>query len=219
MSTFVQRDFVCRDCGHGERLEVVQSLNGGRRGDLRQQILEGRFQWHRCPGCGRSGVIEVPFVYIDFGRKQWVSCFTPERERDWRRLESEPLTDWKEAMITHASPVARRMSEGFVVRAVFGQAALREKLLAWEHGLDDHWLAVLVLDLMRAVPALGFHPDLRPRLVGVGEGLRFASPRGELELPRARLDELRLDPLSWNAAWEAVGGGPYVDVGRLMFAR
>ncbi|MDP2307576.1 MAG: CpXC domain-containing protein [Pseudomonadota bacterium] len=221
MSTFGARTVYCPACGAGTERTVVVSLNGGRRPDLRRQILDGTFQRVVCPGCGAPHRLEEPFVYIDFDRKQWITCFPPAREAEWSSLESEPREDWKEAMITYAPPLVRAWSAGFTVRAVFGLAALREKLVCIDQGVHDIWLAVMQLDAMLQLPEVGFHASRRLRLVGVdGELLihRIPGTDTSLAVPRGRLVGMQADPLAWSAAYEALGKGPYVDVGRILLA-
>lgn len=219
MSTFGTRAIPCVRCGAATEWNVVISLNGGRRPDLRQEILDDRFQWVTCPQCGAVQRLDEPFVYIDFERKQWITCFPTAREGSWHTLESEPLEDWKEAMITFAPPMVREWSAGFQVRAVFGLDALREKLWCFELGIDDVWLAVLELDAMRTIPGMLFNPGRRLRLVGVDEDKLVFRVMGSAEVwavPRSRLAEIQAEPLEWSAAYDALNKGAYVDVGRIL---
>ena len=219
MSTFARRRYPCPTCRVEAERDVAVSLNGGRRDDLRSAILAGTFQRYRCASCGAEYLVDDPFVYLDFGRKEWIASYPPSREREWPALETEPVEDWRTTMITHAAPVAREMSSGFRIRAVFGLAALREKLLCFEHGVDDGWLEVLKLDLMRSVPGIGLHPDRRPRLVDVlPDALVVAGAFGVLRVSRDALTQIRTDPIEWSEAWEAVTRGAWVDVGRVLLA-
>ena len=140
MSTFAQRTLTCSACRQPSAMSVAVSLNGGRQPELRLAILGDTFQRIICPSCGVPGRIEQPFVYLDFTRKHWITCFHRRREASWATLEGEPHEDWKEAMITFAPRIVREMSASFRIRAVFGVDALREKLLCFEHGIDDVWL-------------------------------------------------------------------------------
>ena len=222
MSTFAQRTLTCSACRQPSAMSVAVSLNGGRRPDLRLAILDDTFQRITCPSCGVPGRIEQPFVYLDFTRKHWITCFNHRREASWATLEGEPHEDWKEAMITFAPRIVREMSASFRIRAVFGVDALREKLLCFEHGIDDVWLAVLQLDAMRSVAGLAFSPARRLRLSHVDPDtlhFRVMGDGAEWSVPRARLVEMQMAALEWSAAHEILGRGPYVDVGRLMIGR
>lgn len=219
MSTFASRTHACPTCGTRQELTVAISLNGDRMPELREQILAGTFQRFPCSACEAAILVEDPMVYLDFARKEWLTCFPRSRESEWHRLEQEPLEDWKEAMITHASPIARNMSAGFKVRAVFGFNALREKLLCFEHAIDDGLLEVLKFDLIRSLSDLPFVPERRLRLYAVEpETLWFGVSGTErtLPMPRQLLDEYAMEPLEWLSLTERLRRGPYVDLGRLL---
>jgi hypothetical protein len=219
MSTFTSRTRACRACGTDNEHSVAVSLNGDRMPELRDQILDGTFQRFACVNCGSTVRIEDPMVYIDFERKEWLTCFPTVRESEWHRLELEPLEDWKEAMITHAAPIARKMSAGFKVRAVFGFDALREKLLCFQHAVEDGLLEVLKFDLVRSVADIAFVPNRRLRLYAVdGDTLWFGVTGTDrtLPAPRSLLTEYAMEPLEWLSLTERLRRGPYVDLGRIM---
>lgn len=219
MSTFVQRSYPCPACGVVATRSVAVSLNGGRRTDLRDAIFAGQFQRFTCEACAAGYLVEDPMMYIDFDRKEWIACYPPAREREWPSLETEPVADWRQSMVTHAARAAREMSADFRIRAVFGLAALREKLLCFAHGVDDGWLEVLKLDLLRREDGPGFHPDLRPRLLAIGaDALWLGNTRARVEVPRERLTDISTSALEWSEAYEALTRGAYVDTGRILLA-
>lgn len=219
MSTFTHRTRACRECGKDNEHTVAVSLNGDRMPELREQILAGTFQRFRCSECGATMHVEDAMVYLDFQRKEWMTCFPSARETEWHRLELEPLEDWKEAMVTHAAPIARAMSAGFKIRAVFGFDALREKLLCFEHGLEDSLLEALKFDLVRGLPGIPFEPTRRVRLYAVDDDALWFGVSGTartFSTPRELLTEYVMEPLEWLSLTERLRRGPYVDLGRIM---
>lgn len=219
MSIFASRTRACRVCGTDNEHSVAVSLNGDRMPELREQILDGTFQRFACVDCRAIMRIEDAMVYLDFERKEWMTCFPRARESQWHRLELEPMEDWKEAMITHAAPIAREMSAGFKIRAVFGMNALREKLLCFQHTIEDGLLEVLKLDLIRGVSDISFDPHHRLRLYAVEEDTLWFGITGTdrtLSAPRELLTEYALEPLEWLSLTERLRRGPYVDLGRIM---
>ena len=221
MSTFALRPRRCSACGAVSSAEVAVSLNGERRPDLREAILDGSFQRSTCAACGAPHRVQDPFVYLDFARKEWITCFAPDREPDWARLECEPMEDWREGMVTFAPPMVRELSAGFRIRAVFGVDALREKLLCFANGLDDAWVELLKLQVMRERADLVFSPSRRLRLYAVEPDTLWFGVMGTahtLGVGRGALLALQEEPLAWLTPMEHLTRGPYVDLGRMMLA-
>ena len=188
--------------------------------EIVEALREDRLHRFVCGECAHPYVTEEPLAWLNFASKRWFLCLAREAEPAWRTYEHDAVTAWRDAMITHAPPLVRGMSGGFTVRTVFGLTALRDKVAAGRAGLDDAWLEVLKLDLMRT--RLRYVPVDRPRLLEVtDDALRFtvdSRPGEVLSVPRTSFEELRMDPLSWATAHEQLSRGPYVDVGRLLFS-
>jgi hypothetical protein len=221
MSIFEPHVVECPHCGARERRSIARSIAAARRPDLRDAILADRFQRFDCDGCGARFAVDGPFFYFDLDRRHWLGVYPERWEDSWRALEKEVAESFRLSAVEFAPRMIRDVANEFVVRLVFGLAALRDKLLCLDAGLDDGWLEVLKLRLLRDGEVLRFSPAERPSLTRVGEGLRFSSQHGdeivELEVARARLDELRQDR-AWDVAYQQLTGGPYVDVGRVLFA-
>ncbi len=217
MSIVRERSIACPRCGAIRARRVAASLHGPLVPNLRAEILEGKFQRFSCEECGDWFFADGPMLWIDFERKQWIGLFPSRWEAAWRALEGDPLDGWQLGLIEEAPPLLQAMAGGFQVRAVFGFPQLRDKLRALEAGLDDRWLEVLKLDLMRAIDGVGLHPGARLELTGSdGTTLRFRNPAGALEVPLARLTAMQAKPVPWRTALEHVSGGPYVDTGRIL---
>lgn len=153
-------------------------------------------------------------LYVDFDQGHWVVMLPAQGEKGWARHEQEAVASWRQNMVVNAPPMMRRLSGKTQVRCVFGLAALREKLLAWQAGLSDSWLEVLKIELMRS--GVGWSPARRPRLIHAGDTLRFEVGSERLEVDTALLARIQGQPLDWLSAHEAISSGPYVDVGRLL---
>ena len=153
-------------------------------------------------------------LYVDFSLGHWVVMLPAPGELGWARHEQEATESWRQNMVVNAPPMIRRLSGKSQVRCVFGLPALREKLLAWRADLDDAWLEVLKIELMRS--ELGWSPSRRPRLVQTGEALVFEVEGAQLRVELELLTRIQSQPLDWLPAYEAISAGPYVDVGRLL---
>src|SRR5206468_19949 len=92
----------------------------------------------------------------------------------WWDHEWEPAHAFDRNLGDDAPALARPIGEGMVVRTVFGLDALREKIVAFEHGVDDAQLETLKLRLMTARDDLPRTMSSRPRLMAVtGDVLHF----------------------------------------------
>jgi hypothetical protein len=217
MSIVRERSIACPRCGTTRARRVAVSLQGPLVPNLRAEILDGKFQRFACEDCGDWFFADGPMLWIDFEKKQWIGLFPSRWEAAWRALEGDPLDGWQLGLAAEAPPLVQAMAGGFQVRAVFGFSQLRDKLRALAAGLDDRWLEVLKLDLMRAVEGVGLHPGARLELVASDDkSLRFRNRAGEIEVPRARLAAMQATPAPWQIALEHVSGGPYVDTGRIL---
>jgi hypothetical protein len=235
MSVFRERSVTCPGCGTATERSVAISVNGERSAQHRAEILAGTFQVFECPSCHQAAQADGPLLYVELAARRWIGCFPRAWETSWRHLENEPLDNWRRTMIDHAPASVRKMSDGFVVRAVFGLPALREKILCLDHGCDDRLLEVLKLDLMRTSGELLVHPDARPLLIDASDdALLFVAgkPAGQSALefgigarwvddvrfsvPRSRLVQIGHESSRWADALRRLSGGPYVDLGRIM---
>jgi hypothetical protein len=102
------------------------------------------------------------------------------------------------ARVMAASGVGRRPTR---VRVVFGVAELREKIAAWDAGLDDRQLECAKLVVLRERPAVR-GPDERmrwlelggdPLVLGIGAATAAAPVRVTLDVPRAWLAGIDVD--------------------------
>ena len=135
MSTYTPVQIACHHCGHEFVVQLLEGIHITRLPEVREEILGGRFQFFTCPSCGNENHVENDTIYTDFDNKHYVA------------IEASTIKDWREAKAQHAKvwlenfdlgpDVAREVAEGFTHRLVPDLAALREKLLVWDAGLDD----------------------------------------------------------------------------------
>ena len=220
MSTFKSTTVQCPHCGHSQTASLASSINANRAPELRAALLARTFQRMACAECDKRYVADGPFLYMDFERKHWFGHYPLAWERRWRSLEAEPQQAWHRNMVVHAPPLVREQAAGFLIRAVFGLEAMREKLVIADAGLSDTLVEVAKLQLARHTPGLTLSPSTRLRLDRVQDGdLVFAVPaRPGLRavMPAANWATLIMDVVEQAPALEAVSGGPYVDVGRVV---
>jgi hypothetical protein len=149
MSTFSQATLRCR-CGFEHAVEVADSVHAARRPDLRAAILAGEFHCFACPACGRVAHVEKLFAYTDFPRRQWFTvapAASLARRSEWLAFAERTF---HAVFVERAAPIATEWAPEFTRRVIFGLASLREKLLAFDVGLDDRRVEQLKVALVNA---------------------------------------------------------------------
>lgn len=224
MSLFSPTELTCPHCNQTFRFELCASVNADRRPDLRQAILDGSFQQATCPHCQGHFRMEPQLNYLDVGRGQWLAAFPRQRVEDWQTLEADAMAGFNRSYGQGASKAERELGDSLKARVVFSWDALREKLLAFDAGLDDIVLEELKLLLMRDMqePPLPVGAELRLTGLSADGGEltitvldREGQPLEALDVPRDLLDEITTDPEAWAELTSSLGAGAFVDVQRL----
>jgi predicted secreted protein len=224
VSTFLDQDITCRDCGQHWTRPVATLLDEPDDLDkARSDLRSDRFQQFACPGCGQRVIAARPLRWCDGRTRLWVAMLPDAAETEWRRWERQVATmaQWDIAQNSGTQDTSDDPG-AWTLRLVFGLVALREKVLAHEAGLDDGILELLKQELLDAHPDLEAVAGQRLRLVDVAATLfsfagRDAAGRWQgAASTRARYDALRRDPDVWGTERAALVEGPYVDLGRRL---
>ncbi len=224
MSLFSRASFACPLCGTAAEAEAVASVNADRRPDLRTAILDGTFQATTCPACAATIRLPPRFVYTDVGRGQWLVAHPPRDLPRWSELEAEASDVFARGYGAAAPSAAREVGTALSARAVFGWAALREKLLAAALGLDDVTLELLKLAVIRDIPGAPFgmttelrlHDAEADDLVLRWSSLLTETPLSQLRLPRAAFADVAADVAGWANLRAELAGRLFVDTARLL---
>jgi hypothetical protein len=226
MSIFDEATADCPACGAESEFEAVVSVNGDRRPDLRAEILAGTFQACACPKCGTQVRLPPQFTYLELRRQHWIAVHPPAAVEDWQAHEQAALETFDEAFGKDAPEAAQELATGLVPRVVFGWAALQEKLLAAELGLDDVVLELLKIALVNELAGLTVTADAEMRLSdGDTETLGFDwlhAETGEVlesfAVPRQAYDDIAADSGPWDALRARMVGPAFVDLKRALRA-
>jgi hypothetical protein len=223
VSWFAAVSITCPSCAASFTGHAADSINIERAPEARALVLEGAFHVEVCPGCGQRVTIDRPFLYTDLGRRQFCHVFRRADEGDWpRREEVAEQTFWEG--VRGAPPAVAELARLVSVRAVFGVAALAEKLRIWDAGLDDAVVELLKLEL---VATRGDGVDREVLLVsaaGADDTLELmvrpfgAPPDAEVDLHgarRARYHALADDRERLVEQWPGLFLRPYVSYRRL----
>ena len=226
MPRFIASTATCAKCGAANRVQLAAGINGVRRPDLRDAVLDGTFQSFSCANCGATMRLPAHLTYLDLSRDQWILVENASRMNDWRTAEDAARATYRLGFGDTASDAAREIGRTLVPRLVFGWTALREKLLAQKHGLHDVTLELLKLSILRNVPKPPFSSASELRLVrGTAMLLELhwlerttGSVLGSLTVPRALYDDLADRQDGWIPLRAGLETGFYVDMNRLVFA-
>lgn len=226
MSIFHTQQVACPACNHAFNMQASDSVNADRRPDLRDAILDGSFQRETCPQCSEAFRLDPLINYLDIGRGQWLSVLPLDAMPKWEAEEADARDLFDLSYGRKAPASAREIGDTLSLRLVFGWAALREKLVARDAGLDDATLELTKLALIRSVSPCPLAPGVELRLDSVQDGqLRFdwvmAASEQRIEsllVPRSLYDEVAAAPQDWADIREAVASGPFVDAQKTWLA-
>jgi hypothetical protein len=170
MSWFETESFTCPRCSGTFTASTADTINVTRMPSARDRILDGTFHRFGCETCGETITIDRTFLYSDLRREQFIHVFPVDHAGDWPQWEEiAGQTFWQ--AFTPAPPAMREVATRFRVRAVFGLAALADKLRAWDADLDDAIVETLKLELAATHPVVSTRTDAAIDIVTVGDEL------------------------------------------------
>lgn len=215
----------CPACGALQALRIFESVNASSRRDLQEQLLDGRFEVRTCVDCQEDFLIPADLTWCDLDQGLWVRALPLSRAAAWPEAEAEVHVQYFSTFGPLAPLVAQELGAQVQARVVFGWAALREKVLCAQHGLDD--AALEIAKLMALTHQLGeaLGDDSEWRLTHVDdERLHFAVlatglevPVSAFTMPRGLVQDIMDAPQRWAEVREAVvGEGFFVDVNRAL---
>ena len=224
MSVFRTVSVACPACAGEVDFELVHSVNADRSPYLRDDILKANFQLQTCPGCGLEFRMDPEFNYLDLGRSQWIAALPHAAIAGWAASVAAARENFDESWGRGASEGARGLGSTLQARVTFGWAALREKLVIRDAGLDDVTVELAKMALIRdaRTPPL---MSAELRLLDIeGEELLFGwldtGDEGVVEfnrVNRALLAELEGDS-EWDELRRQLSAELFVDVKRLFMA-
>lgn len=225
MSLFKTTTIACPACGKTIDFEAVYSVNADRRPDLRLAILAGEFQRMTCPACKARFRLDPDFNYLDVGRRQWIVAAPVAAVAEWPTRETTARELFARAYGADAPEIARDIGSALQPRLTFGWPALREKILAAMHGIDDIALEACKAVVMRSSASVPLAADTDLRLADVADGkltmawLRSYDGRegSAFAVPRSELDAIAADASgAWAAFRRGFEGALFVDLNRTL---
>jgi hypothetical protein len=224
MSIFRNLSVECPACSTPVTFELVYSVAADRRPDLREAILDGSFQRKACPACDTSFRADPEFSYMDIRRGQYIGVWPASKREDWRDCAERTQQVFDEMLGAGATPEAQELGKKLEPRAVFGWAALVEKILAKQAGIDDRTLEIAKAAVMRTLETMPLPGALEFRLLRLeGDDPVFGWVRsadgtasGAVRVPRQLVADIDAAPDTWRELRDSVGDGLVVDFQREM---
>ncbi len=226
MSLFEPAEVPCPACGALLEFDLATSVNADRRPDLRLEILAGTFQRLACPACATLVRLPPALTYMHVAKGQWILAKPAAEFANWAQLEAIARQTFELAYGAAASRPAQLIGRGLRPRIVFGWAALREKLLAAEEGIDDVLLELLKLAALRNVSGAALNDESELRLLDAdADTLTLAwlvseteQELSSLQLPRSALAGIAADTAAWAPLRARLSAALFGDFGRLLLA-
>lgn len=221
---FATQTIHCPACGTAVTADLYFSVNADRRPDLRAAAIDGSLQRLTCRSCHADFRVDPELNYLDIARGQWIAVHAFARLGDWEAVEQADQASFDKAYGAAASAGAQAIGADLTVRIVFGWAALREKLVAAEAGLDDVTLELLKMAILRTRDNAPLSDTVELRFVEqTPEGLVLAwvdvpSDRAveTLLVPHKAYTDIATDPAGWAALRTSLASGHFVDMQKLM---
>lgn len=227
MSIFRTVEAHCPACNTPVDFALVYSVAADRRPELREAIVDGSFQRQPCPACDTMFRAEPEFSYMDLALGLYIGVWPIDKRSDWRACAEETQRVYEDTLGVRASHEAQEIGRKLQPRAVFGWAALVEKIVARRAGIDDALLEIVKAVVMRTLDAMPIPGAQEFRLLRINEHdepvlgwVRSAdgTASGAVKVPRKLFAEIEAEPAKWQALRERVADGLVVDVQREMLA-
>jgi hypothetical protein len=224
MSQFSSTRATCPSCGAKLPFELVHSVNADRAPELRASIVDRTFQRVTCPSCGNDFRIEPDLNYVEHGRHLWIAALPLGRAERWSDEEIEAQALFARVYGAGASPFLQALGGSMRRRLTFGWAALREKLVIDDLGLDDVGVELCKMAVLRVSASAPAGQDAELRLLGADAShlafgwLHSVDERlvQGMRASRELYAQIEADETGeWRALREQLAG-MYVDAGRLL---
>lgn len=156
MSTTSVEETACPECGVRQNIVVVESANIQRFPEFRNRVLNGTFMRFTCVSCQASFVVETDMLYTDYDQRLFIGVFPRTRRAHVPECEALLEATYLQVFITEAPAFARAAVGGELNRRiVFGYEELREKVVCFSAGLDDHIVEAVKIALIDSKQAIG----------------------------------------------------------------
>lgn len=137
MSMERMEQVTCPHCGKQGTMQVWQSVNTAVDPETRELVRSGELFAYKCPSCGAVTNVNYGFLYHQM-EDQLMIYYVTDEESCASVAEMFSGQDERMGRLMDKSGV-----DGYLMRIVLSQNALREKLFIFDRGLDDRVVEIL----------------------------------------------------------------------------
>jgi hypothetical protein len=215
----------CPKCGRENRFFLISVIDVDDQADWRDEIVERTLSQEACGNCGTLYRIQPHFAFFDREHDLWIGAFPWNERTAWRACDQQARSLY-DVYLQAPTAMSSRMHEAPLNRRItFGWEALREKIVAASHGLDDATLELLKRDVDQSpLGRAREESDLRLLDADATELIlgRVIPPaehrKDQMSIPRARYDAAVDDPAGRRLRNDLLKEA-YVDLRRLQEKR
>jgi hypothetical protein len=137
-----EEPITCPGCGRRSTFTTWSSLNATLDPDQKPRLLSGELTRFTCPACGHSAEVSYPLLYHDMERQLML----------WH-VPDASVKHGYEAPGELPAAMRKTLGAGYRFRRVGTLNSLREKVLIFDHDLDDRVVEVLKLLVVAQAPS------------------------------------------------------------------
>ena len=168
--------------------------------------------------------MEPSFTYVELKAGHFIVVAPLTARDEVEKHEARALAAFDASYGAAAPPAVRRLVSNITPRVVFGWAALLEKLVIQQAGLDDVQVELAKALVLKEVTDAPLGAGVELRLLRVEDGqlvfvwLNTATDDIDdaIGLDLAAYEDIAADPEPWAPLRAELAAGPWVDLSRLM---
>ena len=164
----------CPICKHEHQVPTVCVVDVSRDGELKRKYEDGELFRFDCPDCGYRMKLGYSYMYQDSGIREFIYL-----------SQEQPMEDgyMMDQIIKNATAMVEGKMEDSILRIVFSENDLQEKVRIFENGLDDRIIELCKGITLSQFPATEelFVTDIHYDVVGGKELLKLICSDGTEE--------------------------------------
>ncbi len=135
MNKSVDKKIPCPKCGHQQEFKLWTTIDIYSDPKMRDAVLSQSLFSYKCDGCGYAAPLNYPCVYNDPKNKLVFYVFPNYKDEHLQQLDN--------------AQTQKMLDDGYVFRVVRSGNELAEKIVIFDHELDDRVIELCKLYMVR----------------------------------------------------------------------